>query len=275
MNEDLLNRPKPGDRDFDEEEFPLSAEPVAPGAIVDAGLDQREPYSVRQGLRLLKRATRAYGVSLRLADLEQERAHRLIRGSLEMAASATYWLDGSPHLTDAHFQIHQIGRSARELFPEGCHLFWTGSSYEHRCPVPIAHKRFGNSATLIVARRRCSLCGEDVSECPHLPHHMYRARGGPASSPWGRCPLCHEEACKHDPSKTFLVRPVAIVEEVVRVEEISLVSRPKQPDARFTALPVETEAVAAALGSDFNVGMQVSCSQCLQPCGGFTYLTFT
>lgn len=62
-------------------------------------------------------------------------------------------------------------------------------------------------------------------------------------------------SCNHNPRETYLVRPVAIVENIVRVEEVSLVARPKQPDARLASVPISTKALAKTLGPGFSPGM--------------------
>jgi hypothetical protein len=63
-----------------------------------------------------------------------------------------------------------------------------------------------------------------------------------------------------------------VIKEITEVREVSLVSRPAQPEARLLSVSVPTEALRRALGSKFRVGMDVSCDQCLGDCWGFSEL---
>jgi len=46
-----------------------------------------------------------------------------------------------------------------------------------------------------VARCMCSICGEDLSECPHMRGRAYWVRGGARDGL--ECPACHQETCDH------------------------------------------------------------------------------
>ncbi|MCY4435494.1 MAG: hypothetical protein OXE45_17695 [bacterium] len=50
--------------------------------------------------------------------------------------------------------------------------------------------------------------------------------------------------------------------------EVSLVSRPKQPDARIDSVSIIRDELERELGSEFRYGMPVSCDKCLQECNG-------
>jgi hypothetical protein len=204
---------------------------------------------------------------------QREDARLEIRAALSVAASSTYWLEGTEFLTNAHFVLHSIGKYALDEFAEDCHLEWTRSRYEHTCPVAVAHKRFGFSPGMIVEEITCSLCGQDAAECAHLSDHIYRVRGSQKYSPDGNCPVCLQEECNHHSDVTYLVSPVLRISKITHVEEISIVATPVQPEARLRSVPVETEALKRHLGPKFELGMKVTCSECAQTCQGFTYLS--
>ena len=59
------------------------------------------------------------------------------------------------------------------------------------CPVALAHNRIGMSIGG-TAKRLCSLCGDDLSECEHTPGTSYLVPGGVSSLGW--CRVCLQEA---------------------------------------------------------------------------------
>jgi hypothetical protein len=232
--------------------------------------DLRSVRQIDQGEKFRGQARAAFQASLEATD--PKKGNQLAREALSLQFSAFNWLEDSHREEDVHQELHEMGRSTRERFPGGCVLVWTGTSYEHRCPVALCHKRFGFSPGMIVGQRICSICGADISECPHLGDQLYTVAGGPNAS--GYCPVCVRQVgvpvCDHSPTDTFEVEPVSIITEIIRLEEISLVSRPIQPDARLTAIPVDGQTLKAAMGPRFQYGIDtVSCSRCLNPCSGF------
>jgi len=199
-----------------------------------------------------------------------KQAETVARESLARLQSALNWLEDTTFEADAHDELHRAGADVQARFPAGCRLTWTGSAYEQRCPVAISHKRFGFSPGMLVGRRTCSLCGQDASECEHLRNRTYPVVGG--LGPAGVCRICLKKDCAHTSADTAMVRPVTFLEEIT-LEEISLVSRPRQPDVRLLAVPIDGKKLRQALGSDFQYGVDtVQCSQCLQPCAGFDRL---
>jgi hypothetical protein len=256
-----------------EEEFPTSDVPVGPDDVEDAGPDTRIDYSTRNGFRLWKAARAAFAravVATMLSSDPQEVAATM-RAALSKVTSASYWLAHTPWLSDVHFDMDRMGEFRRETLPGECSLHWTGAGYENRCPVAIAHKRFGFSIGMVVPRKECSLCSQDISECPHLPGRLYRVRGGVDGSPTGACRVCGGNACGHSSDITYLAVRVAVIKDVSEHKEVSLVSDPKQPDARLTAVPVPMSSLRNAFG-DFPPGMPINCDKCVQRCTGFTYM---
>jgi hypothetical protein len=160
--------------------------------------------------------------------------------------------------------MHTIGRWTRQHF--GCSVHFDGKEYKLRCPIAIAHKRLGFSIAF-TAKRICSVCGQDLSECPPMPDRTYWVRGGPGTS--GRCPVCIAEECRHRHDRLYRASVVSIVNEVRRIRDVSMVRQPAVPEARLTEVPISTEGLVEHLGSAFTPGMPVSCDRCLGECPGF------
>jgi hypothetical protein len=74
----------------------------------------------------------------------------------------------------------------------GCNLQYDGKVYHQGCPAAMAHIRAGYS----IGQRgllECSVCGGDLSECPHVRARSYGVRGG--SSGDRKCRVCLQENC--------------------------------------------------------------------------------
>jgi hypothetical protein len=164
--------------------------------------------------------------------------------------------------------MHEIGRWTRKRF--GCAVHFDGQRYSQRCPLDIAHKRFGFSIGY-TGTSICSICGDDISECPHLPEKEYWERGG--AGPSGHCPVCMTpERCGHRPNRLYRVVPSRIITKA-ELREISIVARPSGVTTRLTELPIDSKKLVQRFGSDFKVGMPVSCDLCLAGrCWGFDEL---
>ncbi|MHB8466748.1 MAG: hypothetical protein ACYDH6_19255 [Acidimicrobiales bacterium] len=215
------------------------------------------------------KARKTFNKAALLTELDPAEAEALGREALAIAESAVYWLEDSEFEELAHDELHKYGRYVRTHFPGGCHLDWTGHGYEMSCPVSKAHKRMGFSIGF-VGDRLCSVCGDDVSECEHVLGQFYDVTGGLNSA--GYCPVCHGKDCsEHTEAETFRVRTSAMITNAT-LNEVSLVAKPKQPDARMLAHPVDLERLKEHLGPDFVPGMRVDCSQCLFPCAGVEHL---
>jgi len=204
-------------------------------------------------------------------NITADEAEEFARTALSLQYSAFNWLEDSEFEDEAHGELHEYGRQVRERFPDGCAMTWTGDAYEIRCPVVLCHKRFGFSPGFVVASRICTLCGLDASECDHSHSHWYEVSGGPG--PAGICPVCHKEDCDDDPQQTYVVRAGTLIKKIIRMDELSLVHRPRQPDARLAALPVSRAELEDALGPEFVYGVHaVFCHKCLSPCPGLDRL---
>jgi hypothetical protein len=209
-------------------------------------------------------ANRHFANAHRLVGHDDRGAELEARRAIDQIVRAFWWAEGTDQEEDQHRTMHKFGRWTREIF--GCALDFDGEKYEQRCPILIAHKRIGLSPGF-TARRICSICAEDLSECPHRRTRLYWVRGG--AKPPRPCPVCMKEQCStHDPGRLYKAQPVSIVTDIQGLE-VSIVRSPAQPEARLLALPVDKAALIRGLGPEFKYGMPVSCDRCLEPCRGF------
>lgn len=185
------------------------------------------------------------------------------REALQWYARALDWAEDSPQEDYAHQKLDMAGRLVRHAF--GCTIRWDGSAYQEECPVSIAHVRVGLSVGG-PARRICSLCGEDLSECPHQRGTAYWVSGGIDALGW--CRVCmRRNECEHTPDQRYRAAVGAIVVDM-SIEEVSLVDKPAMPEARFTKKTMDTSELRALLGPEFSPGVPLSCDRCLKECDG-------
>lgn len=209
-------------------------------------------------------AVRHVKAAQRLADQDPAAAEREARGAIVEIVHAFWWAEDSELEEAQHTLMHEIGRWTRQRF--GCSIHFDGKRYERRCQIDIAHKRFGFSVGY-TATAICSICGEDVSECPHLPDKEYWVRGGVGAA--GHCPVCMAKAdCQHRADRLYRVTLTKLITDM-DVREVSFVSRPAGVTTRLLGIPVDNADLIEALGPDFEVGMPVSCDKCLNGCWGF------
>jgi hypothetical protein len=212
-------------------------------------------------------AKRHFYAAKKLVGRDARASEREARLAIDAAVRAFWWAEDTDLEDEQHRLMHDLGKWTRERF--GCWLHFEGSRYTLRCPIAIAHKRLGFSVgytgTLI-----CSICGGDVSECPHMPDRAYWVRGGPNAT--GRCPVCGRKKCDHRPDRLYRAAMTRIVTQM-RLREVSMVSRPAGVETRLTEIPVDTDGLQQHLGSAWKPGMPVSCDRCLgglDSCLGFT-----
>lgn len=190
-------------------------------------------------------------------------AERKARQALNSFAHALNWAEDGPRETEVHQRMDEAGRWVRSTF--GCVLDQNDRTYYISCPVRLGHTRIGMSVGG-AARRICSLCGQDVSECEHDRGTAYWVPGGVDDLGW--CRVCRGEQCTdHSPDERYRVGVVSIIREMDLVE-VSYVSKPAQPDARIQRRSVDTADLQAALGPDWAPGVPVNCDFCLTPCEG-------
>jgi hypothetical protein len=245
-------------------------EPGAPVEGSDAGdaADLHEQHRRASQSRLRADVKRRFETAKRLADHAPAAAEAEARRAIGAAAKAFWRAEDTEYEDREHDLMHDLGRWTRQTF--GCSVSFDGKEYKQRCPIAIAHKRLGFSIAF-VADRICSICGGDLSECPHLRHRAYWVRGG--LGPSGQCPVClSEQECSHRNDHLYRVSVVSIIREIRELPSVSLVSRPAMPEARLTELPISNEDLVRSLGHRFRPGMPLSCDECLRPCKGFEEL---
>lgn len=185
------------------------------------------------------------------------------RAALAILASALNWAEDTEWEEEAHKQLDDAGCWVRTSF--GCQLDQTASSYWQSCPVALGHNRIGMSIGG-VARRICSICGGDLSECEHRRGTAYMVPGGRTDFGW--CRVClRRDGCDHDPNETYRASVRSIITRI-DLQEVSIVGKPANPDARFTRIPIDAAELQEFLGPDFIPGMKVSCDRCLSSCAG-------
>jgi hypothetical protein len=241
--------------------------PAAPQEGSDAGssrdLDDAYLRGRVEGYR--RAAKRDLAGAKRSLGHSASNAEAKARNALDSAARAFWWAEDTTFEDQEHALMHEVGRWTRRNL--GCWLHFNGTSYSHRCPVRIAHKRIGNSIGFIGART-CSICGDDLSECPHRMGRTYWVRGGAWESV--PCRVCLQESCfRHRADRLYRTSVVSIIRHVDTLREISFVRRPAQPEARLLELPVSSTALQNNFGPKFEIGMPVSCDFCLGDCAGF------
>lgn len=218
------------------------------------------------GLELRSEAQRLLAQALdeRTGSLDERDA--IARRALALEASAFNWLEDSEWEEAVHSELHGMGVKVLTRFPTGCRLDWTGEAYEHRCPIPLAHLRWGFSPALRVGKQACLICGEDASECPHLPGELYPVTA--RRDDHGRCTVCLESACDHEAGIEYMTLMRTEITQILAGDHLAIVPRPRQPDARLSTIPASAEWVAEALGPDFSAGDEVVCVMCRAPCTG-------
>ncbi|MGH3556306.1 MAG: hypothetical protein ACRDTK_02095 [Mycobacterium sp.] len=191
-----------------------------------------------------------------------EEAEALARQALTEAAHAYWFAEGTSGAGAEHEYLHQIGRWTCETFH--CEFAWDGTNHRTYCPVKVADKRLGFSAHFI-AKRFCSVCDQDVSECSHRDNRFYWVKGD--KTPSGMCRVCRsQDTCEHEPSKLYRAPRVRIVRDA-RLVEGSFVDVPADPLCRLEYLPVETDELSRAVRRAFP-DVPAFCDHCLRPYHG-------
>jgi hypothetical protein len=237
----------------------------APTEGDDAGPsdDLHRNYIKQTVIEYRQQAVRQYRYAKKLAGSSKELAENTARSAIESAAHAFWWAEDTEMAEDQHILMHQIGRWVRKTF--GCYFTYENSEYKSKCYLSIAHKKIGFSVGFI-ANRICSICGEDLSECPHQRDRSYWVKGGPRTN--RPCAVCVNDNCNHRPDHLYRAGVVSIIKSG-EIREVSLVPRPANPDARLTEIPISTRDLIDHFGDEFVPGLPVSCDKCLSPCGGF------
>ncbi|WP_271175448.1 hypothetical protein [Leifsonia poae] len=193
---------------------------------------------------------------------------RHARQAEALAVAALNFLEDHELADEAHRAIHQTGFVRRGLF--GCPIVLRDDDFWSTCPVSISHCRVGMSAALI-GDFECSICGRLVEDCDHQMGAAYPKVASVDSD--GTCTICGARQCEHAPGAEYMLIASSNGRNLV-IDEVSRVSRPRYPQARFVAWTIDLEEAA----NDENVrqaahdGM-LRCDICLGPCAGLNEMT--
>ncbi len=191
---------------------------------------------VEYGLSLLEEGKAGVREARRLLRSNRKHAEGRARRALETLRSAMNWLVDTRHFESAHEALDRSGGFVRRTF--GCSLHQKGTNYFQTCPVALAHNRVGMSPAMVVRQAECSICGGDPEVCPHIAGRSYEG---------ARCYRIIKDA---------------------EITEVSLVTRPRQPDARITKMSIDIRDLQRSLPMQWRPGMRVNCDRCLSPCDG-------
>lgn len=187
------------------------------------------------------------------------------RVSLARAVDAFNFLEDTELAELAHQHAHKVAALVGGVF--GCDIQYSEDAYWDTCPISLMHRRWGMSVGF-TATRRCSLCGEDLDLCEHLLDTLYELQIKHTAD--GTCNACGRHGCSHIDGDVVSTHPHAIMGDW-QVHEVSWVSRPRDPLARFTRVEFDPQILAYNLGEEPN-GRNVRCYRCLHPCEGFATL---
>jgi hypothetical protein len=190
-------------------------------------------------------------------------AESAARSALEGAVAAYNYLEDHPLADIAHQHAHNVAEFVGGRF--GCYTKMSDGTYWDECPMTLMHLRLGMSLGY-TSRRLCSICHNDIDDCPHLLDHAYQV--SIEKNHKNVCSGCGWTNCSHIPGQVLVVSPVAIHDEI-NLREISFVSRPRDPLARPIGISLNTAKLSAALGRT-PIGEELRCFRCLDPCSGFT-----
>jgi hypothetical protein len=241
--------------------------PLVGDGPIEPQLDSTRLSHVPEIQARLLDAETALGRAQELELTDAVAAESYARQALASFASALNWAEDGAFEHAVHARMDAAGKWVSLSF--GCTLHFEDGAYSRRCPVELGHTRIGMSVGGLAAKT-CSICGEDLSECVHVPGRDYRVRGGVGPLDWCRVCLARE-ACEHLPDETYRARLVSIIHDL-QGEEVSLVARPAMPDARMTSIGVEESELRGKLGPRFKPGMPVACVRCRGECRGFSHL---
>jgi hypothetical protein len=144
-------------------------------------------------------------------------------------------LDDTLEFDWAHQDLDRAGRFVAANF--GCWYVYDDGRYWQECPVALAHVRVGMSPSMIIEEEHCSVCERPTAECLHLIGESYEG-----------------VTCTRVITRAKLL-------------EVSLVSRPQNPDARLTRLSVPQSEISLKLDGR-PAGSRVACDVCIVPCRG-------
>jgi hypothetical protein len=192
-----------------------------------------------------------------------KRLETTARRALQLAVDAYNFLEDDPLAEFVHIYVHQIAAFVCGIF--GCTFIYEDDVYWDSCPLSLMHRRVGSSIGF-TAGHVCSICFNDIEECPHLLDKKYPVTAERDDA--GRCTACGASECVHEENTIVEVYPKAIFGKDMQIHEVSYVDRPRDPLARFSQVEMDRDVMVKALGRWPNGGT-VECFRCMERCGGF------
>lgn len=243
----------------------------APGAPVE-GSDAGDSEDLSQAyLRSVvqentQEARRLYKLARNTIAANADASRVFADKALHHAAKAFWWAEDSRYEVKQHALIHEIALWKSQNL--GCYMQFEGGQYQQRCTVVLTHKKVGFSVGMLT-QFECSICDGDLTECPHRRGRAYWVRG--TRNAEGKCRICNELDCGHRDDEVYRTRVIATGRKSI-LEEVSIVRRPANPDARLQAVPYGASRIAKLFGPTY--GMPVRCYVCSNACPGFTEKLF-
>lgn len=136
------------------------------------------------------------------------------------------------HPADLH--LHRIGELVGGIY--GCWYEFEHDRWFDTCLASMAHTRMGLSASF-TARRVCSICGNDISECEHNLDWLYPVE---AARDGATCNICEEVQCGHIVGAMYRVRPRVKLDSPV-LREVSLTPEPRDPGLLITSMEADPQ----------------------------------
>lgn len=198
----------------------------------------------------------------RLDPAAQAELETAARSALTNAVAAYNYLEDDPLGESAHQHAHAVAELVHDTV--GCAIQYEDGKYWDVCPLSLMHHRWGFSIGM-TSRRTCSICGEDIEDCPHLLGRSYPLIV--MLDEHGRCNACGYTDCAHEPGKETLAYPRPVISDV-KMHETSLVRRPRDPLARLTRVEYPADVLFRNLGR-VPAGEALICHRCVGPCSGF------
>ena len=151
------------------------------------------------------------------------------------AVIALNFLEDQTNLVErCHTALHEAAALRRSLI--GCPLSAdSDGTVWIECPSRLAHSRVGLSAGF-TSSTTCSICSDWMEDCDHLPGEKYLVSARSDDS--GKCSICRLVECGHEVGIVYEALAIPLLVDAV-LHEVSLVSRPRYPQARIVAVGID------------------------------------
>jgi hypothetical protein len=248
----------------------LSTLPTRVAALLPAWAPLDERGAARSPLerQAMKQRSTAWAqaqhtVHAEVGDRERSELERRARGALDTALTAFNFLEDEDLADAAHQHAHTVAEFVGRLF--GCQAEYRDGRFWNVCPLALMHLRIGLSPGF-TGPRLCSVCRQDLSECPHVPGIAVTVE---VEEREGHCSACSRPwpCTQHLPRTRVDVVPHGVIPNM-DLHEISWVDRPREPRTRITAVELPDALLRARLGRLPTKDEPLVCHQCQQPCQG-------